>query len=142
MSEEDEKKKKEDAQLSALAGFLHETYSDSIHSILLDDDPSKLHFPLVIECVLLPTRSSRPPPPNPNPISSRRFAKLMDFDPEFAGKLYSCPGEYLPFLDKAAKRVKVSEPAGRTSTSYCMPIPHSIRKPPPCRMRCSRNWVI
>jgi len=83
MSEEDEKKKKEDAQLSALAGFLHETYSDSIHSILLDDDPSKLHFPLVIE-----------------------FAELMDIDPKFAGKLYSCPGEYLPFLDKAAKRVK------------------------------------
>jgi len=77
------KKKKEDAQLSALAGFLHETYSDSIHSILLDDDPSKLHFPLVIE-----------------------FAELMDIDPKFAGKLYSCPGEYLPFLDKAAKRVK------------------------------------
>ncbi|XP_039843614.1 probable DNA helicase MCM9 isoform X5 [Panicum virgatum] len=82
MSEE-KKKKEEDAQLIALAGFLHETYSDSIHSILLDDDPSKLHLPLVIE-----------------------FAKLMDFDPEFAGKLYSCPGEYLPFLDKAAKRVK------------------------------------
>jgi hypothetical protein len=56
----------------------------------------------------------------------------MDFDPKFAGKLYSSPDKYLPFLDKAAKWVKVSEPAGRTSTSYCMPIPHSILKPQYC----------
>uniref|UniRef100_K3Y177 Probable DNA helicase MCM9 n=1 Tax=Setaria italica TaxID=4555 RepID=K3Y177_SETIT len=83
MSSSEKKKKEDEAQVGALAGFLQDSYSDNIHSILLDDDPSKLHFPLVIE-----------------------FAELMDFDPKFAGKLYSYPDKYLSLLDKAARCVK------------------------------------
>jgi DNA helicase MCM9 len=136
-SEEDES-----AAAQKLADFLFDSYADDIHRILLDDDPSKLHFPLVIECVL-PISSSRSrspaPSPNPNPISTRRFAELMEFDPKFAGKLYLDPHKYLPFLKDAAQWAQVSEPSEHTTTScISMPIPHSFSETLilPCRTRC------
>ncbi|WVZ81945.1 hypothetical protein U9M48_029268 [Paspalum notatum var. saurae] len=67
-------------EVPPLVRFLLDFYSDDIRSILLDEDPSRLHFPLVTE-----------------------FADLMDFDPDFANKLYSRPGEYLSDLDAAAQ---------------------------------------
>ncbi|KXG19610.1 probable DNA helicase MCM9 isoform X2 [Sorghum bicolor] len=79
-----------------LADFLFESYADDIHRILLDDDPSKLHFPLVIE-----------------------FAELMEFDPKFAGKLYLDPCTYLPFLRDAAQwaQDKVLKKLGNLKTT-------------------------
>ncbi|KAJ1258632.1 hypothetical protein BS78_10G090600 [Paspalum vaginatum] len=81
---ETESESKKTAQEAVLAGFLLDFYPDDIRSILLDEDPSKLHFPLVTE-----------------------FADLMDFDPKFANKLYSRPGKYLSYLDKAAQSAQL-----------------------------------
>ncbi|XP_066371272.1 probable DNA helicase MCM9 isoform X2 [Miscanthus floridulus] len=91
LSEEDES-----AAAQKLAGFLFDSYADDIHRILLDDDPSKLHFPLVIE-----------------------FAELMEFDPKFAGKLYLDPHKYLPFLKDAAQwaQDKVLKKLGNSKTT-------------------------
>uniref|UniRef100_A0A0A9F236 Probable DNA helicase MCM9 n=1 Tax=Arundo donax TaxID=35708 RepID=A0A0A9F236_ARUDO len=84
--EEEEQQQQETkfaAQVSEVAGFLCKFYSDDLRCILRDTDPSKLHFPLVIE-----------------------FAELKDFDPEFADALYSYPRESLRFLDTAAQRAQ------------------------------------
>eukprot|EP00267_Zea_mays_P042994 XP_020395039.1 probable DNA helicase MCM9 isoform X2 [Zea mays] len=78
LSSEDDEKAAAAAQ--KLAGFLLNFYAEDIHRILLDDDPSKLHFPLVIS-----------------------FAELTDFDPKFAGYLYLNPDKYLPYLKDAAQ---------------------------------------
>ncbi|KAL6605948.1 hypothetical protein ACP70R_041601 [Stipagrostis hirtigluma subsp. patula] len=80
---EGEKEEPFAAEVRQLAGFLREFYGDDILRILLDEDRT-IHFPLVIE-----------------------FAELMDFDPEFAHKLHSCPAENLPFLDRAAQRAQL-----------------------------------
>ncbi|XP_066383534.1 probable DNA helicase MCM9 isoform X2 [Miscanthus floridulus] len=90
-SEEDES-----AAAQKLADFLFNSYADDIHRILLDDDPSKLHFPLVIE-----------------------FSELTEFDPKFAGKLYLDPHKYLPFLKDAAQwaQDKVLKKLGNSKTT-------------------------
>jgi hypothetical protein len=41
-------------EVCGLAGFLRKFYYTELCDILLDADASKLHFPLVIECVPLP----------------------------------------------------------------------------------------